>query len=120
MLDLGLSLGKFLKIHGFNVSEDSSFVIWDINLDTVKKAKYTEVMLDQYIFLEEHINILQTKISRALGFLKYAKKFLLVETLSLIYNGIVEPNFRCCCSVLGSWGESRKVTLQKLQNRAAK
>ena len=42
------------------------------------------------------------------------------QALSRIYRGIVEPHFRYCCSVWGSCGESRRLTLQKLQNRAAK
>ena len=42
------------------------------------------------------------------------------ETLSHIYRGIVEPYFRYCSSVWGSCGETRFLTLQKLQNRAAR
>ena len=42
------------------------------------------------------------------------------ETLSHIYRGIVEPYFRYCSSVWGSCGETRLLTLQKLQNRAAR
>ena len=56
----------------------------------------------------------------AIGFLKYAKTILPQEILSQIYRGIVEPHFRYCCSVWGSCGESRRLTLQKLQNRAAR
>ena len=41
------------------------------------------------------------------------------ETLSHIYRGIVEPYFRYCSSVWGSCGETKLLTLQKLQNRTA-
>ena len=61
-----------------------------------------------------------TKAYRALRFLKYAKKFLPKKTLSHIYRGIVEPYFRYFSSVLWSYEKTRLLTLQKLQNRAAR
>ena len=78
------------------------------------------IQLDQHLIWDEHTRFLRAKVSRAIGFLKYAKKILPQETLSQIYSGIVEPHFRYCCSVWGSCGESRRLTLQKLQNRAAR
>ena len=78
------------------------------------------IQLDQHLVWDEHTRLLRAKVSRAIGFLKYAKTILPQETLSQIYRGIVEPHFRYCCSVWGSCGESRRLTLQKLQNRAAR
>ena len=77
-------------------------------------------MVDQHLVWDEHITLLQTKISRSLSFLKYAKKFLPLKILNLIYKGVVEPHFQYCCSVWGNCGESKKNVLQKLQNRAAR
>ena len=70
--------------------------------------------------IKSNQSLLRAKVSRAVGFLKYAKTILHQEALSQIYRGIVEPHFRYCCSVWGSCGESRRLTLQKLQNRAAR
>ena len=69
---------------------------------------------------DEHTKAVHSKISRSLGFLKYAKKLLPKHTLCQMYRGIVEPHFRYCCSVWGSCGDSRLLMLQKLQNRAAR
>ena len=66
------------------------------------------------------MKVLCSKVSRAIGFLKYAKKFVPKETLIQTYRGIVEPHFRYCCSVWGSFGETRLRALQKLQIRAAR
>ena len=63
---------------------------------------------------------MRNKVSRALGFLKYAKKFLQQGTLSKMYRGIVEPHFRYCCSVWGCCGKTQIDALQRLQNRAAR
>ena len=55
-----------------------------------------------------HMKVLCSKVSRAIGFLKYAKKFVLKETLKQMYRGIVEPHFfRYCCSVWGSCGVNK-------------
>ena len=97
-----------------------TFVIDDSQIEIVEKAKYLGVQLDQHLVWDEHARYVCTKVSRALGFLKYAKKLLPQETLSHIYRGIVEPYFRYCSSVWGSCGETRLLTLQKLQNRAAR
>ena len=41
-----------------------------------------------------------TNVSRAIRFLKYARKFLSQNTLSKMYGGIAESHFRYCCSVM--------------------
>ena len=43
-----------------------------------------EVMLDQHLVWNEYRALLQTKISRSLRYLKYAKKFLPLNILNLI------------------------------------
>ena len=68
----------------------------------------------------EHIQVLRSKVSRSLGFLKYATKLLPKNSLNQLYRGIVEPNFRYCCSVWGDCGDTRLLMLQKLQNRSAR
>ena len=86
--------------------ESPSFAIGDSQVEIVDKTKYLGVQLDQHLVWDEHTRFLRAKVSRALGFLKYAKKLLPQETLSQIYRGIVEPHFRYCCSV---WGELRGI-----------
>ena len=43
-----------------------------------------------------------------------------MTSLKTLYTGIVEPHFRCCCSVWGCAGSTEINQLQKLQNRAAR
>ena len=62
----------------------------------------------------------RTKVSRAIGFLKYSRKFLPQNTLSKMYRGIVEPHFRFSCSIWGCCGVTKLQTFQKLQNRAVR
>ena len=109
-----------LKKISDEVVEQPSFAINGTQIKLVENTKYLGVQLDSHLAWDVQINYMRTKVSRALGFLKYAKKFLPKETLSKMYRGIVEPHFRYCCSVWGCCGKTQIETLQKLQNRAAR
>ena len=82
--------------------------------------KYLGVQIDPELRWREHITFAIDKISRAMGMLKYAKKYIPLETVKNMYTSIVEPHFRNCCSVWGCCGETLLDKLQKLQNRSAR
>ena len=89
-------------------------------LDIVQTIKYLGLQIDSSLDWKEQIKAVSTKVSRAVGFLKYAKSFLPMASLKTLYMGIVEPHFRYCCSVWGCCGSMEIHQLQKLQNRAAR
>ena len=109
-----------LKRNVDEVSGQPSFFINGTQIENVERTKYLGVQLDCHLVWDEHVKCMRTNVSRALGFLKYAKKFLPQDTLSKMYRGIVEPNFRYCCSVCGCCGKTQLYNLQKLQTRAAR
>ena len=102
-----------LKRISDEVSGQPSFFINGTQIETIERTKYLGVKLDCHLVWDEHIKCMRTKVSRALGFLKYAKKFLPQDTLSKMYRGIVEPHFRYCCSV---WGCCCKTRIDNIQN----
>ena len=61
-----------------------------------------------------------SKVSRGLGLLKRAKKFIPLSALTSLYTSIIEPHFRYCRSVWGCTGTTEINRLQQLQNRAAR
>ena len=63
---------------------------------------------------DKHVGFVCAKVSRALGFLKYAEKLLPQETLSHNYRGIVELYFSYCSSVWGSSGQWRTFRVRKV------
>ena len=99
---------------------NSSFAIFNSHIDVVDDVKYSVVHLDKHIVWDEHTKALRSRISRSLGFLKYAMKLFPKHTLSQLYRGIVEPHFCYCCSVWGTCRDSSLLMLQKLQNRATR
>ena len=109
-----------LKKISTKLVEPPSFSIGGLEVEMVDNVKYLGVQIDRHLAWDEHIHFVRSKVSRAIGFLKYAKKLLPKDTLSKIYRGIVEPHLRYCCSVWGACGGTRLQGLQKLQNRAAR
>ena len=67
---------------------------------------------------KDHISLVSSKVSRAIGMIKYAKKVLPINLLNMLYLGLVEPHFRYCCSVWGACGVTSRKTPDKLQNTA--
>ena len=76
--------------------------------------------MDHTLYWKKQIQLITTRVSRALGILNYSKHFFQVETLKTLYKSIIEPHFRYCCSVWGCCGKTEIDRLQKLQNRTAR
>ena len=102
------------------IVDHPQFFIGGSQVENVDRTKHLGVIIDRNLDWEEHISNVRTKVSRAIGFLKYSRKFVPQNTPSKMYRGIVEPHFRFCCSVWGCCGVTKLQTLQKLQNRAAR
>ena len=101
-------------------NESLELKIRDNELEVVQKTKYLGLQIDCSLDWKEQIKAVSTKVSRAIGFLRHAKSFLPMASFKTLYTGIVEPNFRYCCSVWGCAGSIEINQLQKLQNRAAR
>ena len=103
-----------------NTAENFKLEILGSELDVVTKTGYLGVQVDNSLDWNEHIKVISSKVSRAIGFLKYAKYILPIASVKILYTSIVEPHFRYCCSVWGCCGATTINQLQKLQNRAAR
>ena len=103
-----------------NSDETFDLKIRENSLAIVDKTKYLGVQIDQNLDWKEHIKYVVSKVSRAIGFLKYSKSLVPSTTLINLYKSIVEPHFRYCCSVWGCCSSIEKTRLQRLQNRAAR
>ena len=115
-------IGSAQKLGQMNKTSETTpcFQVNGNDVKLVHETKYLVVMIDKNLKWESQVKFLQKKISRALGLLKYAKRFVLEETLRNRYLSIVEPHLSYCCSVWGCCGNTKMNPLQKLQNRAAR
>ena len=84
------------------------------------KAKYLGVQIDDHLNWKEHTKAVSAKVSRAIGFLEYSKRYLLITAVKTLHTSIVEPHFQYCCSVWGCCSAAEIQHLQRLQNRAAR
>ena len=82
----------------------------------VHETKDLSVMLDEKLRWSNQANLLQKKVTQALGLLIYDKQ----STLRSMHLSIVEPKLSYSCSVWGAVADTKLDTLQKLQNRAAR
>ena len=98
----------------------SKFVIDDEVVPMINEAKYLGIQIDKTLSWKEHINTIASKISRGIGMLRYAKRYVLLSTIKIMHGSIVEPYLRYCCVVWGYCTETDLKRLQILQNRAAR
>ena len=116
-------LGTVPNFRRLDSNDSNSFPLFQINGDEIESTgniKYLGVQIDPSLNWKEQINIAIGKISRGIGMLKYAKRYLSLQTIQRMYFSIVESHFRYCCSVWGCAGDTALRKLQKLQNRAAR
>ena len=113
-------IGTNRKLHESNSGEliQAHFKISGEAIEQKTSVKYLGVILDNQMKWIDHINLISSKVSRAIGIIKCAKKVLPFNLLKMLYLGLVEPHFRYCCSVWGSCGATTRKAPDKLQNRA--
>ena len=78
--------------------------IGDSQVKNVDQTRYLGLIVGRKLNWEEHINSLCTKVSRAIGFLKYTRRYLPQNTLIKLSRGIVELYFCFCVWYGGTVG----------------
>ena len=96
----------------------ANFVISGEQIEQMPSVKYQGVHIDNKLKWKDHIKAVASKVTRAISMVRHSTKFLPKHTLKMLYQGLVEPHFRFCCSVWGECGVTTRCTLEKLQNRA--
>ena len=81
------------------LSPNPNFNVGNDDIGFVNETRYLGIMIDDNLKWDSQIKNIQTTILRALGLLKYAKRFVPTSTLNDMYKGIVEPHLNYCCSV---------------------
>ena len=57
------------------IVDHPQFFIGGSQVENIDRAKYLDVIFDRNLNWAEHISNVRTKVSRAIGFLKYSRKF---------------------------------------------
>ena len=94
----------------------ANFVISGEQIEQKLSVKYLGVYIDNRLKWKDHVKAVASKVTR-IAMIRYTKQFIPKHTLKMLYQGVVEPDFRFCCSVWGTCGVTSRCTLEKLQNR---
>ena len=62
------------------------------DIDLVNQTRYLGVIIDDNLKWDSQIKSIQIRISRALGYLRYAKKYVPLATHKDRHKGLIEPN----------------------------
>ena len=76
-------------------------------------VKYLGVYIDNKLKWKDDIKAVASKVTRAIAMIRYTKKFIPKHTLKMLYQGLVEPHFKYCCSAWGTCGVTSRCTLEK-------
>ena len=96
----------------------ANFVISREPIEQTSSVKYLEVYIDNKLKWKDHIKAVAPKVTRAIAMIRHTKILFSKQTLKMLYQGLVEPHYRFCCSVWGTSGITTCCTLEKVQNRA--
>lgn len=117
-LTLNTLKSHFMIFHRARIKE--SFPILLLNNTPLLQVKYTKflgVVLDDKLTFTHHISYIKNKISKGMGMILKARKYINKKYLIWLYNTFIFPYMIYCCEI---WGNARDVHLNpilKLQRK---
>ena len=75
-------------------------VIGEEPVSIVKHTKYLGIEVDQFLSWDDHISVVTKMISKGIGMLRYAKRYLPLTTIEVSLSHISDPAVPCGESVV--------------------
>ena len=94
-----------------NFSTSKDLIIDGKNIQYVDNTKFIGVILDSKLKWDKHIIMLKSKLSRGVGILSKARKYLAIPTLITLYYSFTYPHLIYCIEV---WGKAADVYMNSL------
>ena len=113
-------IGSYKRISNLQKEDEIKIRIGDNEIKRVKTTKSLGIVIDENLAWKENIDNLSVKVSRAIGVIRRAKKYVKQDALKLMYNSLVLPYFDYCSLVWNNCSQTLKTKVQRLQNRAAR
>lgn len=85
--------------------------IIDEEIHSVNQTKFLGVILDSHLTWKPHVKYISSKVSKSVGIISKARKYLNQKSLQCLYYSFVYPYFLYCTPI---WGGAKKCTLDKL------
>ena len=103
-----------------NVSFSNKLLIEGESITQVSETKFLGIMVDAKLSWSNHINYISKKISKGIGILNKARKYLPKSCLTTLYYSFVYPYLNYCLEVWGKSPENIMSKILKLQKRAVR
>ena len=110
-LSINITKCHFMIFSTTDSVHTSNVKIAQTDIDEVFHTKFLGVIIDNKLTWKNHINYIKSKISKGLGILCRARKFLNLQSLKTLYYSFVYP-YLCYCVEL--WGFTYKTYLESL------
>ena len=121
-LVVNTSKSDFIVIGNISRVKDCDVSV-NINGDLIKSSQSTKLLgvhIDSQLSFKNHIQSLLTKLAPKLGLLRRLSFDLPEYILLTIYKSVIQPHIDYCLSVWGSCNKTDMLSVQKVQNRAAR
>lgn len=88
-------------------------------LERVAKFSYLGVVLDENLSWKDHVEYVNSKVSRSLGLLSHVQSYLTLEASRQVYTSLLQPSFDYADVVWGEILQGCCKELHRLQKRPA-
>ena len=99
---------------------DLNIILNDSKVEQVYVFKFLGVNIDTHLVWANHIDYIKKKISKGLGILYKAKRYLQSRTLLTLYYSFIYPYLMYCVDVWGAASRKKMLSLLRLQKRAGR
>ena len=118
---LSLNVAKthymFFKLSKKCILSNTRLLINNAIVSEVQSTKFLGIIIDSNLKWTENINLIKTKISKGIGIIAKARKYLKQSTLLTMYYAFIYPHLTYCIEVWGSASKSLMEPLFKVQKR---
>ena len=98
----------------------NNIVVDNVKIEKVLHTKFLGVLIDQHLTFEAHVKNIKGKISRGIGILFKARKYLNKTSLLTLYHAFINLYFMYCVTIWGNTYQSVLDPLYKLQKRTVR
>ena len=123
MLKLNVNKSKAMfigskQLKNVNINDSAyGITVNNIDVEFVSSFKYLGIIIDNKLDFKEHVDYLEKKVRKKIGYLSRISKHLSLYTRLIIYQTIVLPHFTFCTTILYQSYLREINRLQMLQNK---
>ena len=117
-LTLNIDKSHFVIFHRARLKQNTvNISLCDISLNRVNFTKFLGVIIDDKLSFSRHISYIKNKISKGMGIIIKARKYLNRKSLLDLYHAFVYPYLTYCIEVWGNMSNVHLDALVKIQKK---